>query len=106
MGAWSGIAQTVDLLAPLGDGTALPQLAGLTALGTLLAVARLRARTLWLPIGIHAAFVAGFRVGRLFFVIRPAPVWLVGAGWPPLIGGVAGWVAVAVAAGLIARQRR
>jgi hypothetical protein len=68
-------------------------------------VARLRSSGLWLPIGIHAAWVATFRVGRLFFDIRPTPPWLVGTGWPPLIGGAAGWIAVGVAAALLARRR-
>jgi len=103
--AWSGIRLTLALFAPLLDPLALPQLVGLLALGALLAVARLRTGALWLPIGVHAAFVAVFRVGRLFFVVRPAPAWLVGTGWPPLVGGVAGWVAVAVAALLALRPR-
>jgi CAAX protease family protein len=102
---WSGIGQTVGLFAPLADARVIPQLLGLLLLGALLAAARLRARTLWLPIGIHAAFVAGFRVGRLFFDIRPAPAWLVGTGWPPLVGGAAGWVAIAVAGVLVCRRQ-
>ena len=104
--AWSGVAYTMGIFAPVADGAALPQLVGLTLLGLLLAAARLRSGALWLPIGIHAAFVAAFRVGRLFFDIRPTPVWMVGAGWPPLIGGVAGWVAVALAAALLFRRSR
>ena len=103
--AWSGVAQTITLFAPLASGAALPQLLGLALLGWLLAVARLRSSALWLPIGIHAAWVATFRVGRLFFDLRPTPPWLVGTGWPPLIGGAAGWIAVGVAAALLARRR-
>jgi len=103
--AWSGVQQTSVLFAPLASGAALPQVVGLSLLGVLLAVARLRSGALWLPIGIHAAFVAAFRVGRLFFEIRPTPGWLVGTGWPPLVGGVAGWIAVGVAALLLARGR-
>ena len=78
---------------------------GLALLGWLLAVARLRSSGLWLPIGIHAAWVATFRVGRLFFDVRSTPAWLVGTGWPPLVGGAAGWIAVGVAAALLARRR-
>jgi len=103
--AWSGVAQTITLFAPLASGAALPQLLGLALLGWLLAVARLRSSALWLPIGIHAAWVATFRVGRLFFDLRPTPPWLVGTGWPPLVGGVAGLIAVGVAAALLARRR-
>ena len=106
VGVWSGVAQTAGLFSPLADGTALPQLFGLVLLGALLAAARLHSGTLWLPIGLHAAFVAGFRVGRLFFVIHPTPAWLVGTGWPPLVGGVAGWLAVAIAGGLLLRRRQ
>ncbi len=103
--AWSGVAQTITLFAPLASGAALPQLLGLALLGWLLAVARLRSGALWLPIGMHAAWVATFRVGRLFFGVRSTPAWLVGTGWPPLVGGAAGWIAVGVAAALLARRR-
>ena len=103
--AWSGVQQTITLFAPLASGAAVPQLVGLALLGWLLAVARLRSGALWLPIGIHAAWVATFRVGRLFFDVRSTPAWLVGTGWPPLVGGAAGWIAVGVAAALLARRR-
>ena len=103
---WSGMQQTIALLAPLASGSVPPQMIGLLLLGVLLALARLRSGALWLPIGLHAAFVAAFRVGRLFFEIRPKPAWLVGTGWPPLIGGAAGWIAVGVAALLLARPHR
>ena len=104
--AWSGVERTAALLAPLTDPSALPALAGLAGLGLLLAWARLRSGGLWLPIGIHAAWVAAFRVGRLFFAIQPGPPWLVGVGWPPLVGGATGWIAVGVGALLLARTRR
>lgn len=103
--AWSGVAQTLSTFGPFAEGTVLPQLAGLSLLGLLLALARLRSGALWLPIGLHAGFVAGFRVGRLFVDLAPTPAWLVGAGWPPLVGGVAGWLAVAVAAGAVLSRR-
>src|SRR5438552_4945590 len=76
--AWSWVAQTITLFAPLASGAALPQLLGLALLGWLLAVARLRSSGLWLPIGIHAAWVATFRVGRLFFDggRRPRGLWV------------------------------
>jgi len=101
---WSGFSLTLGLFAPLADRAALPRLAGLLVLGALLAAARLRSGALWLPVGIHAAFVAVFRVGRLFVVIPPGPAWLVGAGWPPLIGGAAGWMALGVVALLLGRS--
>jgi membrane protease YdiL (CAAX protease family) len=99
----AGVVRTVGLFAPLAVPTAWPALAGLFALGVVLAVARLRSGTLWFPIGMHAAWVAVFRVGRLFFDVRPRPAWLVGPGWPPLVGGAAGAAALAATACLVLR---
>ena len=96
--AWSGMRRTASLFAPVVQRHAVPELVGLALLGLLLAAARLRSGSLWLPIGVHAAWVGVFRVGRLFVEIHDTPVWLVGPGWPPLIGGAAGWVGVAVSA--------
>ena len=98
----AGIERTVGLFAPLAEPGVLPAVVGLFGLGLLLAVARLRGGSLWLPIGIHAAFVAVFRVGRLLLDIRKEPAWLIGPGWPPLIGGVAGLVSLVVTAALLA----
>ena len=103
-GPWAGLARTVGLFAPLAHLATLPELAGLFGLGLLLAVVRLRAGTLWIAVGVHAAWVAGFRVGRLFFVLGPTPAWLVGSGWPPLIGGAGGWLALAVTAAVLFRS--
>lgn len=99
----AGIARTTALFAPLAAPRAWPALAGLFGLGVVLAVARFRSRTLWFPIGIHAAWVAVFRVGRLCFDVRPRPAWLVGPGWPPLVGGAAGAAALAATAWLTMR---
>lgn len=96
--AWSGLARTTALFAPLADPAHVPQLVGLALFGLLLVAARVRTGSLWASIGIHAAWVTVFRVGRLFFDLRPRPAWLVGTGWPPLVGGAAGWIAVAVGA--------
>jgi membrane protease YdiL (CAAX protease family) len=98
----AGIDRTGGLFAPLAEPGVLPSIVGLFGLGLLLAVARLRGGSLWLPIGIHAAYVAVFRVGRLLLDIRKEPVWLIGPGWPPLIGGAAGYVALVVTAALLA----
>lgn len=97
----AGIDRTVGLFAPLAEPGVLPSVVGLFGLGLLLAVARLRSGGLWLPIGIHAAYVAVFRVGRLLLDIRKEPAWLIGPGWPPLIGGSAGLVALVVTAALL-----
>ena len=59
-----------------------------------------------MSIGIHTAWVAVFRVGRLFLAIQREPAWLVGPGWPPLIGGVAGWVAIVITSALLFSRRR
>jgi len=103
---WSGLERSVALLSPLLDREAVPGVVGLAALGVLLAVARLRTGSLWVSIGVHAAWVSVFRVGRLFFAIRHEPSWLMGPGWPPLVGGVAGWLAIVVTAGLLPSRRR
>jgi hypothetical protein len=108
-GAFAGWARTSSLFAPLADPTVWPGLAGLFVLGLVLAALRRRTGSLWPAIGIHAAWVAVFRVGRLFFDIRRRPAWLVGPGWPPLVGGAAGALALAATAFLVAlwlRRRR
>jgi membrane protease YdiL (CAAX protease family) len=102
--AWSGFERLGSLFHPLAAATAWPQLGGLALLGLVLAAARLRTGSLWVPVGIHAAWVAVFRIGRLLFYMRPLPVWLVGPGWPPLVGGAAGWLGVAVTALLLRRS--
>jgi membrane protease YdiL (CAAX protease family) len=107
---WAGVRRTAEILAPLADPANLPTFAALCVFGLILAAARLRSGSLWLPIGIHAAFVAVFRVGRVYFRIRRKPVWLVGDGWPPLIGSATGAVGLAATAALLAfvwaRRRR
>ena len=103
---WSGLERSVALLSPLLESDAVPGVVGLAGLGLLLAVARLRTGSLWVSIGIHTAWVAVFRVGRLFFAIRHDPAWLVGPGWPPLVGGTAGWMAIFVSAGLLLSRKR
>jgi len=102
----AGFDRLRTLGAPLARPSALPMLLGLAAFGLLLAWARLRSGSLWLPIGIHAGWVAIFRVGRLFFEIGARPAWLVGPGWPPIVGGVAGAVAVLVTWLLLRASRR
>ena len=102
---WSGLERSAALVAPLLERDALPGVAGLVGLGLLLAVARLGTGSLWVSIGIHTAWVAVFRVGRLFFAMGHEPAWLVGRGWPPLVRGAAGWVAIAVTAGLLFSRR-
>jgi membrane protease YdiL (CAAX protease family) len=97
----AGIDRTIGLFAPLADALVVPSIVGLFALGLVLAWARLRTGSLWVSIGIHAAYVAVFRVGRLLFDIEKTPAWLIGPGWPPLIGGAAGLLAVAITAALL-----
>jgi len=105
-GIEAGLARTASLFSPLANPVAWPAVAGLFGLGLLLAAARLRSGSLWLPVGIHTAWVAVFRVGRLFFDLRRRPAWLVGPGWPPLVGGAAGFAALVVTAVLLGRAVR
>ncbi len=104
-GAWAGVARLEALFVPLAAPAAWPPLVGLGLLGILLAAARRRTGSLWTPIGIHAAWVALFRVGRLFFALASRPAWLVGTGWPPFVGGAAAWLAVGVSAWLLRGSR-
>lgn len=101
----AGFERLRTLFEPLARPRAFRMLVGLALFGSLLAWARLGSGGLWLPIGIHAGWVAVFRIGRLFFEIEPHPAWLVGPGWPPVVGGAAGWVAVGVT-WLLLRARR
>jgi len=47
---------------------------------------------------IASPWIAMALNGRLFLGIRKSPAWLVGPGWPPLVGGAGGLVALAVSA--------
>jgi membrane protease YdiL (CAAX protease family) len=105
-GMLAGWARTARLFVPLADPIVWPGVLGLFLLGLVLAVARGRTGSLWPSIGIHAAWVGVFRVGRLFFDIRHRPAWVVGPGWPPLIGGFAGVTAIVVTALLLRRVLR
>ncbi len=107
-GPGAGFERVAALFEPLASGRALPSVAGLVGFGFVLAAARLRTGTLWTAIGIHAAWVAWFRVGRLFFSLKPVPAWAMGPGWPPVVGGLAGWTAVVMTGALlvVATRRR
>jgi hypothetical protein len=98
---WAGVDRTLALFAPLARPGVVPGVLGLFGLGLLLVLVRQRTGSLWSSIGIHAAWVAVFRVGRLVLDIRATPVWLIGPGWPPLVGGVGGALALAVTLGLV-----
>jgi membrane protease YdiL (CAAX protease family) len=100
-GALAGWARTSNLFTPLGDPVVWPGVIGLFVLGLMLATVRRRTGSLWAAIGIHAAWVGVFRVGRLLFDIRHRPAWVVGPGWPPLVGGAAGAVALVATALLL-----
>jgi hypothetical protein len=46
--------------------------------------------------------VAVFRVGRLLLDVRRTPVWLIGPGWPPLVGGAGGWIGIGATSAALA----
>jgi membrane protease YdiL (CAAX protease family) len=98
VGWLAGWERLPALFAPLAGPDVLPGVVGLFAFGLVLAWLRLSTGSLWMGIGIHGAWVAVFRVGRLFFEIKRRPAWLIGPGWPPLVGGAAGFVAIVVTA--------
>jgi membrane protease YdiL (CAAX protease family) len=98
---WAGVDRTLALFELLGRPGVAPGVLGLFGLGLILVLARQRTGSLWTSIGIHAAWVTVFRVGRLFFDIRSTPAWLIGPGWPPLVGGVGGLLALMVTLGLV-----
>jgi len=98
---WAGVDRTLALFEPLARPGVVPGVLGLFGLGLILVLVRQRTGSLWSSIGIHAAWVAVFRVGRLFLDIRATPVWLIGPGWPPLVGGVGGAIALAATLALV-----
>jgi len=106
LGPMAGVERTLGLFAPLADAALLPTLLGLSGLGLVLAAARVWGGSLWLAIGIHTAWVVVFRVGRIFLHVRQRPAWLVGEGWPPLVGGATGLVAVVATAAILWRVLR
>jgi glycosyltransferase involved in cell wall biosynthesis len=55
LGPMAGVERTLGLFAPLADASVLPTLLGLSGLGLVLVVARLRGGSLWLAIGIHTS---------------------------------------------------
>jgi membrane protease YdiL (CAAX protease family) len=104
--ALAGVRRTAEIFAPWIDPANLPTFVALFAFGLLLTAARLRTGSLWTSIGIHAAWVGLFRVGRVYFRVRRHPTWVVGDGWPPLVGSATGAVAVVVTGALLAWHLR
>ena len=95
--ALSGAGPAVSLTEP----RLWPGVAGLFGLGLLLAVLRQSTGSLWVPIGIHVAVIGVLRMGRLFFSLPGRSTWIVGPGWPPFVGGLAG-AAAGITVGLLA----
>ncbi|HEX9780754.1 MAG TPA: CPBP family intramembrane glutamic endopeptidase [bacterium] len=82
------------------------ELAGLFLLGSVLALAALRSRGLWLPIGLHAALAYGARVNKHLVDFQDLSwSWLTGTS--RLVNGLASWTALLLLAGcLVARTGR
>lgn len=105
----SGFERVASAVAPLADPVILPGLVGFVLLGLVLAYARLRSGALYLPIGLHIGWVLIARVGRVVadFPRQPGLLW--GERRPPIVSGVAGWLAIGVTAAVVAvllRARR
>ncbi|MBI4353703.1 MAG: CPBP family intramembrane metalloprotease [Candidatus Omnitrophica bacterium] len=78
------------------------ELAGLTVLGVVLALSRLKTGQLYLAIGLHASLAYGARVNKLLIEFPDSSMaWLVGTN--RLINGIAAWVALMGVGWLITR---
>jgi membrane protease YdiL (CAAX protease family) len=98
----SGFERVASAVAPLGDPTIVPGLVGFVLLGLVLAYARLQSGALYLPMGLHIGWVMVARVGRVVadFPRRPGLLW--GQRRPPIVSGVAGWIAIGATLALLA----
>lgn len=99
----SGFERVASALAPLADPAVLPGLIGFVVLGLVLAQARLRSAALYLPMGLHIGWVFTLRVGRVVMDLprrrREGLLW--GVARPPIVSGVAGWLAIAGTGALV-----
>ncbi len=85
----------------LWPSTAL-ELIGLSILGVILALSRLKTGQLYLAIGLHASLAYWARVNKLLVEFPdPALTWMVGTN--RLVNGVAAWVALMAVGWLITR---
>jgi hypothetical protein len=104
----SGFERLLTAFAPLADPAVIPGLVGFVLLGLVLAAARLGTGALYLPIGLHAGWVFVLRVGRVGMDFPRWPGWWWGGRRPPIVSGVAGWLAIAatgIAVALVLRRR-
>jgi membrane protease YdiL (CAAX protease family) len=91
-GAWEALkGWCATLFDPAAFG---PAFFGLVLFGTLLTLAYRRSRTLWLPIGIHAAGIWVLLAYGAFTERVGQPAW---AGTKALYDGIPGWVVLALA---------
>jgi membrane protease YdiL (CAAX protease family) len=100
---WSGFERVASAFAPLINPEILPGLVGFVVLGMVLAHARLRSGALYLPMGLHIGWVFTLRVGRVVMDLprRRQQGLLWGMARPPIVSGVAGWVAIAATGALV-----
>lgn len=102
----SGFERVAGAFTPLADPGIVPALVGFLLLGLLLAYARLRSGGLYLSIGLHIGLVAVLRVGRLVMDFPREPGLFWGLRRPPLVSGVAGWIALLAMFAVVARLLR
>ena len=99
-GAWAAVKSWVGTMVdPAAFG---PAWIGLVLFGALLTVAYRRSRTLWLPIGIHAAGIWVLQSYGAFTTRLDTPGW---AGTKALYDGVPGWTVLLLATLWLARRR-
>lgn len=77
----------------------LPGIFGLFLIGVILSYALVRTGNLYLPIGLHAGWVFGLKVMRVFGdFTREDLGWIFGSTDPKIVSGVATWIGVVLVA--------
>ncbi|MGH7813490.1 MAG: lysostaphin resistance A-like protein [Candidatus Binataceae bacterium] len=101
----AGVATLAGSFAQFRDpAAALPELAGLFILGIVLGAAFLQTGTVYFSIGLHGGLVLGVKLWpKLIRHRRAIPVWFVGAGRVPLIGGAGAWAAALIVLAMLPR---
>ncbi|HXG52337.1 MAG TPA: CPBP family intramembrane glutamic endopeptidase [candidate division Zixibacteria bacterium] len=95
---WAGFRHLAYTFSPFLDpAELLPGAVGLFLIGLVLSYAFLRSGALYLSIGLHAGWVFGLKIIRVFGDYRRDDLgWLFGETDPKLVSGVAAWIGIAL----------